>query len=116
MRAPLALSLVVLSLVVSACDGCENEVLSSSRSPSGKFDAVVFSRGCGATVGFNTQLSVLPVGKVLPEAGNAVVVEGKSALRVRWVREAALEVSQSERGRIYKQEKSVDGVEILYAR
>lgn len=52
----------LLPLLLSACIECGNEELSRVPSPSGTRDAVLFSRNCDATTGFNTQLQIVPSG------------------------------------------------------
>lgn len=44
--------LTAATLLVGCDSVCENEVIESVRSPSGRMQAVAFNRGCGATVGF----------------------------------------------------------------
>jgi hypothetical protein len=55
-------------------DMCANEVIREVASPDGKRKAVVFERDCGATTGFSTQASVLPIGKSLPNDGGNIFV------------------------------------------
>jgi hypothetical protein len=38
---------------------CENELVGEHTSPDGQYKAVLFVRDCGATTGFNTQVSLL---------------------------------------------------------
>ncbi len=53
-------------------DMCSNDVLQSLTSPDGKAKAVVFERGCGATTGFSTQISLLGSGDELPNKSGDV--------------------------------------------
>lgn len=103
-------------VALNGCDaGCGNEVASTFESPRGGRIAVVFNRNCGATTGFNTQLSVLPKGEASPsEAGNALIADGALALRVRWVSESELVVTGHQGAKIFKQEKLANGVLISY--
>jgi hypothetical protein len=49
-------------LVISALeDLCGNDPISETPSPNGQMKVVVFQRDCGATTGFSTQVSVLPI-------------------------------------------------------
>src|SRR5687768_11679189 len=86
------LALGMLAVAATGCDTCENEPVSTALAPDGQLQAIVLSRGCGATVGFNTQLSILPPGRSPTDAGNAVIVDGQSALKVRWLSAKTLEV------------------------
>ena len=78
-------ALLALALVLSGCDLCGNEVARTVLSPSGKMKAVVFNRNCGATTGFNTQVSILPVSSALPDdGGNTLILDGTVPLKVEW--------------------------------
>ena len=79
------LALIIWSggtVLPSACTGgsassCTNTILSEVTSPGAELKAVVFSRDCGATIGFSTQVSVLPAGAQLrpSEGGNLFAVD-----------------------------------------
>ena len=103
-------------VALNGCDaGCGNEVASTIESPRGSHVAVIFNRNCGATTGFNTQLSVLAKGDAVPkEAGNAFIANGSLALRVRWVSESELVVVGFHGAKISKQEKLANGVIVSY--
>lgn len=103
-------------IVLNGCDaGCGNEIDSTIESPRGGHVAVIFNRNCGATNGFNTQLSILVKGDEVPkEAGNAFIADGSMALRVRWVSESELVVSGLQGAKIFKQEKLANGVTVSY--
>ena len=95
---------------------CENEVASEIASPSGKLKAVVFERGCGATTGFNTQLSIIYAGGEVPDAaGNAIALDGRIPLQIKWLSDDEILISGSKRTRIFKQEKLVNGVRLQYS-
>ena len=103
-------------VALHGCDvGCGNEVGSTFESPRGDHIAVVFSRNCGATTGFNTQLSVLARGEATPsQAGNALIADGKLPLKVRWTSESELVVTGYQGAKLVKQEKLANGVTISY--
>src|ERR1700754_1351805 len=67
--------LLALAATLSACsdgsDSCGNDVIARSRSPSGRLDAVMFNRDCGATTGFSTQVSIVGPGGNPTGGGNA---------------------------------------------
>ena len=70
---------IATSAILSSCSGggysCQNELLDTVASPSGKLSAVVFTRNCGATTGENMQVSVLPRGAHSTEKGNALILD-----------------------------------------
>jgi len=103
-------------VALGGCDaGCGNEVASTIESPRGGHVAVIFNRNCGATTGFNTQLSVLAKGDAVPkEAGNTFIADGSLALKVRWVSESQLVVAGVQGAKIFKQEKLANGVVVSY--
>lgn len=103
-------------IALSGCGaGCGSEIASTIESPRGGHVAVIFNRNCGATTGFNTQLSVLAKGDAVPkEAGNTFIADGSLALRVRWVSESELVVAGFQGATIFKQEKLTNGVVVSY--
>lgn len=76
--------------------------------------AFVFNRGCGATVGFNTQLSVAPGDSLPNDGGNVLIIDETVPLAVSWLSETSLQVAGSLRARVIKKEGSVEGIRITY--
>jgi hypothetical protein len=76
-----SISIAVLTLssmiVASGCESmCGNHEIARVTSPGSRFDAVLFQRSCGATTGFSTQVSVVPVGTALADvAGNVFIAD-----------------------------------------
>jgi hypothetical protein len=78
--------------------------------------AVVFKRGCGATVGFNTQVSVLSAEAALPNTeGNVLVIDGAVPLDLHWESDYSLQIAGTLSSRIFKQERVVASVRITYS-
>src|SRR5262245_15058383 len=101
---PLTFSLVGCSV------SCENDVLSQVASPSGRLKAVAFSRNCGATTGFNVQVSILQSGSSLKNReGNALVADQADLASLVWKGENAVKVRFSKEPRVFKL-NPVDGV------
>jgi hypothetical protein len=108
-------------LMVAGCDPCENERPVEHKSPDGTWKVVVFERGCGATVGANVQVSLLPASNRLPnESGNTFVIDsnhGASALQyiyVDWTSNNSVQITYPGNARVFKQEKRVGSVNITY--
>jgi hypothetical protein len=90
------LSAVIALVGLSGCSPCDNETVSELIDPSGKLKAVVFVRGCGATTGFVTSVSILNVrdalandpGNVFNESDSSHVFpltkQGALDMRVKW--------------------------------
>jgi hypothetical protein len=115
MRRPLSIVALSMLLLIGGCSGCENEVSQNSVSPSGRQQAVVFQRECGATVGSNVQVSILANGQPLPDAGgNTFIVEGSGPVRVEWSTDSMLLVSNRSIGRVFKSEAAVADVQVKY--
>jgi hypothetical protein len=111
----------LLMLITTALGGCgafcENEVSQTLPSPSGAMKAVVSHRACGATVGFNTQISIVPSNQRLPDdGGNVVIMDGDVLLTIYWNSDSVLRVSGVTNAHVFKQETYVDGVSIVYAK
>ena len=67
------LSVLIIEILA---DSCSNDVYDSILSDNELYKAVIFERGCGATTGFNTQISILKVTDDLPrEAGNILILD-----------------------------------------
>jgi hypothetical protein len=107
---------ISIAFFFSGCSGsCDNQMLSSVTSPSGQLKAVVFSRTCGATTRFNTQVSIIKTEASLPdEGGNALVIGRQIPLTVVWSAESRITVSGLGAATVFKTAPSASGVEIAY--
>ncbi len=105
---------VVLLLLAGCGDTCTNDVRASVPSPSGRLHAVVFSRECGATVGFNTQVSLVAAAEQPEDSGNVVVLKGKVPLQLRWQSETELIVTGAAATEQFKREVLVGAVRVRY--
>jgi hypothetical protein len=105
---------------------CDNEIISEALSPDKTRRVVVFQRGCGATTGFNTQVSVLLTGRRLPNTeGNLFIgdtdhgaapasLNGGPRVRVKWEDAHSLTITHHPKVRIFKSEPVIDGVQVKY--
>ena len=105
---------------------CGNSVLAEYPSPSGKLNAVVFERSCGATTGFSTQVSILRSGEVLENNGGTLFaadtdrgrapsgVGGGPEVRFRWLSASTAELQHHPHVRISTAQKKAEGVEVVY--
>lgn len=104
-----------IALLSGGCDlGCENEVRDILLAPTGALAVVVFERSCGATVGFNTQVSIVRSGNKPNGPGNALILDGKVPLTIRWISEREIVVEGASGPKSFKRESSVVGVSIVY--
>lgn len=73
----------------------------------GQLSAKLFSRNCGATTGFYTQLSIVRI-KDLPyyEAGNVFIADGQLPVTLRWLSDTWLSVAGTGGSGTFKQEAS----------
>ena len=90
---------------------CGNEIFKEVSSPDFEFKAVIFQRDCGATTGFSTQVSVMPIAEALPnEGGNVLIIDGHPSdtqLEISWLSNNELNISKEINGTEYKAEKSI---------
>lgn len=92
----------------------ENDIIRVIPSPDGKHEIVLFSRGSGATSGFNMQATILEKGEALPnECGNVFIVD-KGEATVSWRSDQSVQVVFDPEVRIFKQEASVSDVTFDY--
>lgn len=87
-----------------------NEVRQEVRSPDGRTKAVLFTRNCGATTGFNTQISLLAAGN---QPGNAFIIDQGEA-NIIWDKHGTLLVTFDPGARIFRRESTVHGVTLKY--
>lgn len=120
------ISFAVIAVVVGGCSGgCENSILSEVGSPSGRFNAVLFERSCGATTGRSTQLSVLRSGDRPAASGNVFVADanhgaadesvgGGPWVEAVWIDDDNLIVKYDAQARVFTEQPDVAGVKITY--
>ena len=86
-------ALVARSLLSSRA-ACSNELRSERVAPGGAHRVVVYVRACGASEPASTNVSVVPTGKDLPDAGgNVMVLEGELPVGTEWRDARALVIS-----------------------
>ena len=114
----LSLVMPLLASLLSGCgDTCENVPSQTVASPSGALKAIVFSRNCGATTGFNTQVSVLRAADSLLEEGGNTYISGASiSIAVHWSNDSALQISGIGDKSPVKQNFNVSGVVVSYTK
>ncbi|MGL5165518.1 MAG: hypothetical protein ACRC9K_06500 [Afipia sp.] len=97
-------------------DPCEETVRSSTPSLDGKMLAVVFERECGATVPFNTQLSLAPTNHPFSSKKSPpfFVISGQHQLNIKWLGGKVIAVSVPIAVTIFKNEQSVGDIVVHY--
>ncbi|SHG37908.1 hypothetical protein SAMN05428948_0163 [Massilia sp. CF038] len=121
MKSKLAVFLLpTIFVALSACDlagTCGNEISQTVISPSGKLKAVVFTRNCGATTRFSTQVSIIPAREALPgERGNTLILDEMVPLNIVWQSNSELYVNGIGAAKPFMQASSIEGVSIRYGR
>lgn len=107
---------IATALTLSGCrDQCDNELIRRSISPNGLLSAELFSRNCGATTGFNTQLLIVRI-RDLPsdEAGDFLIADGQLPITLRWLSETRLSVAGAGGSGTFKQESEANGLTVVY--
>jgi hypothetical protein len=112
---------LLLAASLSSCSSepaCQNELQGRSLSPNGKKSAVIFSRNCGATVGENYQVSIVPNGEALSDKGNALVVDQappySDRLKPIWNGNDSITVPIPTGSRIFSKADNVSGVWVTF--
>jgi hypothetical protein len=106
----------LLFLAVGGLNDCDVAVHKSIPAPDGKMSAVVFEKECGATVPFNTQVSVASADKPFSPQKNPafLVLSGRHDLVINWSGEKRLEVTVPRGEQIFRNESRVEGVTVEY--
>lgn len=133
----IGLAAVLLLLVITAIGGlyflgqsssdmCGVNLLRETPSPNGKLKAVLFQIDCGATNGFNSHMAIMPSNASLSNntesffaadrnGGKAPDGEGGGPeVQVDWVSDIQLDIQYHELARIFHNEKTSEGVNIVY--
>ena len=132
---PLLITVLTLLAASSSCVNiagtCENSAEKEVISPDGRLKAVVYNRGCGATTGFITGVSILPFSQPLTNghegnvllAGNIVrefsrdnsnaLTKGDMNFDAKWEGNSNLTIYYSESKFLEKRERFED-VEIRF--
>lgn len=107
-------------------DMCGVNLLRETPSPNGKLKAVLFQIDCGATTGFNSHVAIMPNNVALSSntesffaadrnGGKAPDGEGGGPeVQVDWVSDVQLNIQYHELARIFHNEKTSEGVNIVY--
>jgi len=113
--------------MLAACndDGCGNTVLQDVPSPDGRRHAVVFTRDCGATTDFSTQVSVLTRAREAVGGGNVFSADtdhgqipsdrgGGPAVMAEWIDGRTLRIRYRTGARVFKQDSRHDDTNVQY--
>jgi hypothetical protein len=128
-----ALLILALTLgAVYACmeflsgDMCANEIIEEIPSPNKGFKAVIFTRDCGATTGYSTQLSIIDNSANLDnEAGNVLIMSDKTGdgltsdnggakVNATWTSDTTITIYFDSRTEVRKQEPEINGIKASY--
>jgi hypothetical protein len=127
----LAVGAAVLGTACGMADPCGNVVVQQASSPSGRWDAFVFERDCGATTTWSTQVAVLPGGSPFQEqptwwastiSGNVATVADRAErpgvegtrMAVRWTGDTHFTVEYEAGATLRTAERLVAGVAVTY--
>lgn len=92
---------------------CANEVVERLPSPDGTWEAVVFTRNCGATTDYSTQVSILPAGGVPSDRpGNTYITAHATRVEVTWEASHAAVIRRAVTGTIEHPE--VGGIRVRF--
>ncbi|MDP3674939.1 MAG: hypothetical protein Q8R44_07570 [Novosphingobium sp.] len=116
------LALLALFGLAACSDMCANTEHQTVRSPDGDNAAIVFDRDCGATTGFNTQVSVVVVDQKAADKGNVFIADGGARTaswggpwaKASWVGHNQLLVRYDDTARIFTQNESVGDSQISF--
>lgn len=102
--------------VFSGWMSCSTDVQANVASPDGSYVATTFHRACGATTGFNTQVSLRKASDAFdPKQSPILSLDGRHVLRTTWTDDKHLRIELPP-DRVYKEQTRWDAVEIEYLR
>ena len=110
------ITLILFALALSGCDMCENTIQKNILSPDGSKKIVIFTRDCGATTAYSSQISILNKQASLPNwFGNTFTSDFSDPVTARWIDPRHVEISYLKGGRVSTAKSSVDGISISYS-
>ena len=112
------LSLGLLALLLMACNLCSNRGAQATYSPDRRFKAVTFTRNCGATTDWNSQVSILRAEESLGnEIGNVFAVSASSeapTVTTVWTSSNTLVIRHKKNEHVFRAETTFRGVAVSY--
>jgi len=111
----LLLIVIFLCLTSNGCQSdCTNNTINQFNSPNNRFIAVVFTRNCGSSTDYSTQVSILPFSEKLGDvSGNVFICDsnhknsksyniyGGPEVSVNWLNENQMVIKYSRGSRIF---------------
>jgi len=110
----------------SFSDTCGVNLLRETPSPNGKLKAVLFQIDCGATTGFNSHVAIMPSNVLLSSSAKSFFAtdtnggkapsgeNGGPEVRIDWGSDVQLDIEYHEFARVFHNEKTSEGVNIVY--
>lgn len=97
-------------------DLCAVDIIATRVSPNGRMTAVIFQKDCGATTAYSTQVALIPAGKRFSAENYPIflVISGTYPPDLKWVSDLEIEVHIPVSERIYKNERRVNDLNIIY--
>src|ERR1700732_3680011 len=102
---------------MNSLGACKPVVRSSVPSPDGTKSIVIFGKECGATVGFNTQASIAPIGSSFSTEKSPAffAISGVHVVIAKWLGDSTVEISSIPKGeRVFKSEPRVGDIKVAY--
>ena len=94
---------------------CKNTIKTEVTSPNGAKRILIFTRDCGATTVYSSQISILDKNANLPNwFGNTFISEFSDPVSARWIDTKHVNISYTKGGKVSTANSSVDGISISY--
>lgn len=97
-------------------DICDTRVEQQIPGPNNRFKLVIFHRDCGATVDFNTQVSVMSIGRIFSFDANPAFfsIAGQHKLGIRWFSPNSVSLIVPRGDRVYRHDQKAGSILIQY--
>jgi hypothetical protein len=115
--AVIAVAALNIACFMDGFGACKTVVRNSMPSPDGTKSIVIFGKECGATVGFNTQVSIAPSGGSFSQEKSPAffAISGEHSIMAKWLGDSTVEISSIPEGeRVLKSEQRVGEIRISY--
>ena len=108
------LAILILGFLCLDCNPCHDELLRECRSPTGKYEAQVYLRDCGATTSYSTVVCVHQSGW---NSAEIFIIHYRNEINPRWIDDSTLLIEYSGKtADVFKAIRNWHDIEIEFKR
>jgi hypothetical protein len=113
----IAVAALNIAYFMDGFGACKTVVRSSIPSPDGTKSIIIFRKECGATVGFNTQVSIAPTDSSFSSEKSPAffAISGEHVVMAKWSGNSTVEISSvPEKETVFKSDQRAGDIKVVY--